>query len=582
MKSPRHTKPYLTGTGLARLLALPALVAVLLGCAEIAPPPGGQEDKSGPRLLVSTPADGATMVEPGNRIEVVFNERITKPSKEGAVFISPRPEGDYKVDWKSDRVVVELEHEFEEDRTYVVTVASSLTDLRNNQLDSALSIAFSTGDHLDSGSISGTVLDAYGGALADWKVGLYRHLDPTDLLVLDSIRPDYLTTTGREGGFSFRNLPDDLFLLVAFGDKNRNNLFAATLEEFALADRPTDLRSDVKLTDLYLTSGRYDTLAPRITSVTRTKSGPIEIRLDRPVDVVKLGEEPNRIRVSALGPGSDTVVACGVLEDSLASATALSAWVGRLPEGDYAAALDMEPYGTLRIDSVHFGDPGDDDVAPEVVMFMPGKGNHFANHVNLSLTFSEPLDTSNFSTTSLMLWEDSLRAVPMERSWPSCFRLALKPLELKAGSRYRLEVTEFDLMDYSGNRLGDSIRSYDFATLDTDSLGSVSGRLRVLLPGADRYPAVLEFRNTGGRRIERLTVRPGSNAQIDSTVGRSFNIEVPAGKYLISGFLDANDDGTVTPGQAKPFQLGETRFLFADTVAVRARFETAGLDLTVD
>jgi hypothetical protein len=61
--------------------------------------------------------------------------------------------------------------------------------------------------------------------------------------------------------------------------------------------------------------------------------------------------------------------------------------------------------------------------------------------------------------------------------------------------------------------------------------------------------------------------------------GRDFKIDVPAGKYLVSGFLDTDGDGRRGLGSAVPYRFSETVLVYTDTIAVRARFETAGVQL---
>jgi hypothetical protein len=564
-----------------RFPAILALAAIVAGCAEIGAPPGGEIDRTGARLLYSIPADSSTGVPPGRTVEIVFNEKIVKPAQPGALFISPRPAADYRVSWKSDRAIIELQDDFLPDQTYVVTVAASLTDLRNNKLDSAISIAFSTGDQLDSGRVSGGVLTPKGDPMPGWLVGLYRHLDPTDLLVIDSILPDYLTTTGRDGRFSFRNLPDALFLLVAFEDKNRDELFAATSESFAVADRRVDLKGDLRVTDLIATTGNYDTLAPRLSSVSRTKSGLLEIHFDRPVDAGSLRDRPETIVVSTYPTDTARYEACGILEDQLDEVSAVTVSVGPLQDGLYRITADLALVDQLVLDSARIT-PFEDKTPPTVLHFRPGEGRYFAGQVDLGLTFSEPIDTSRISATSFLLWEDSLRTLPLEHNWPDCFRLSLIPPPLTGGHKYRLEMMEFDVADQAGNDLGDSLKSYSFSTHDADSLGSITGNLRILLSDRSDYPAVIDFRQADGKQTERIIIPSSGNPMGDSTAGRPFNITVPPGKYLISGFMDGNNDGRPTPGFVKPYRLGETRFFYPDTVAVRARFETGGLDLVVD
>jgi hypothetical protein len=148
------------------------------------------------------------------------------------------------------------------------------------------------------------------------------------------------------------------------------------------------------------------------------------------------------------------------------------------------------------------------------------------------------------------------------------------------GKKYRLDVAEFDLKDLTGQQLGDSIGSTKFSTLDNDSLGSVSGQLMIRLLGRETAPALLTFRNAANSQSFDLEVAPLDKTATDDN--RPFAIDLPAGAYLVSGFLDSDQDGAFSPGGIRPFRLAETRLVHPDTIAVRARFETAEVQIVVE
>ena len=66
------------------------------------------------------------------------------------------------------------------------------------------------------------------------------------------------------------------------------------------------------------------------------------------------------------------------------------------------------------------------------------------------------------------------------------------------------------------------------------------------------------------------------------TTDRRFKFELPAGKYLLSGFIDRNENDELDHGRLNPFVPAETDAVYTDTVSVRARFETAGIEFLFD
>jgi hypothetical protein len=146
------------------------------------------------------------------------------------------------------------------------------------------------------------------------------------------------------------------------------------------------------------------------------------------------------------------------------------------------------------------------------------------------------------------------------------FHCHFEPDGWREGERYSFAVTEFEIVDMAGNVLGDSLTSYRFSVLDSDSLGAIAGEVVIEVPESQDSPVVLEFHKVGSRQVYDLTTRVGG-----------FHIDVPAGKYLLSGFIDSDRDGEKDNGSVEPYQLAETFAASADTISVRARFETSGI-----
>ncbi|RME18807.1 MAG: hypothetical protein D6800_15090, partial [Candidatus Zixiibacteriota bacterium] len=260
-----------------------------------------------------------------------------------------------------------------------------------------------------------------------------------------------------------------------------------------------------------------------------------------------------------------------IAEWYLESSAKVSFFFGDIPEGTYELAVTASPdRPQMTFPSVDISRP-DDRQPPEVLEFSPTAPSVFAGEADLWLAFSEPIDTTRLRDNSLVLWRDDTAAVPLTRQWSGPMALHLLPEKLIPGARYRLDLTAFDFLDLAGNALGDSLRSYSFLLYNDDSLGTISGHVAVELPDRRSAPVVLTFRRVPrGRSFDLST---------DSPV---FRIDVPAGKYLLSGFVDSNRDGHYTPGTLHPWRLSETRAEYADTIQVRARFETAGIELTFE
>lgn len=549
------------------LIVLPTLLVLTLGCAEVVAPPGGEIDKTGPYLVGSEPPSGAVNVAPGDRITLYFSESIQKPTTGEAMFISPRPAVDPRIKWGRDRVTVILPDSFAPDQTYTVSAGVAVKDLRGNQLDSTLTVAFSTGPVLAEGRTGGMVVDRAGKPVNGLMVALYQPMVFGIDRPLDSTAARYVTQTNAEGSFSIGYLPKETFHLVAFNDRVPNGRFNPGREPFALPDRYITIGGEAPLEELMLTLKEQDTVPPEILSAAYAPDRMLRLRLSKPIDPQPLFKNP---RWCLLTSADSALVraAEAVLESSDEPLAVLNFYPGELPAGDYSLLLTYdEARAPLAFETIKATALKDEN-PPQLARFFPDDIPRFVNEIEIELTFTEPLDTTLITAETFLFWKQPDVPVGLTPSWRDPLRLLLNPDTLEAGGRYRLDITEFELADRAGNRLGDSLGTRSFHVIDTDSLGSIAGATVVAIEGKGSDPIVLKFEGIGGKRSFDLATMPGD-----------FRVELPAGKYLLSGFVDSNGDGKKGNGSVTPYMLAETMAVFPDTIAVRARFETAGIQV---
>ncbi|MBU0982894.1 MAG: Ig-like domain-containing protein [candidate division Zixibacteria bacterium] len=552
-----------------RYLAVLIPLIIFLSCAEIKPPPGGEVDRTGPVFVESEPANGAVGVAPSDRIIIRFSEELQAPDNKRIVYISPRSDEAPRIKFKGDRIIITTNEVFRDNQTYIVSVGTDVQDYRRNRLDSAVTIAFSTGDRIDTGVVAGTVLRAMTAA-GGLMVGLYNSERITDSVTWDSLYPDYVTSTGTKGEFKFQYLPDADYRLVAFQDKNRSERLNPTREDFAVSDRPIRVGGELGIDHLTLGLTHYDTLPAQILSVSRTPDNLVRLRMSKPVPTDFLAANPSSLLLHSMEDSLRTYPASAILEWDKPTTDILTAQVENLPQGAYSIVLAYDlTLPEIRFDSTNLM-LAEDKTGPAITAFTPDAQPQFLEEVKISLTFSEPIDTAAITDQTMVLWGADSTLVPLVLNWTDAFHLALMPDELLPGTRYSLGVTEFEIRDMAGNALGDSLRSYAFTILDADSLGSVTGEVDIQVAGKDGDPLVLTFSDSEARRSYTLHVD-----------GRQFNKELPPGRYLITGFVDSDLDGQWSLGGLFPFSFGETYISHPDTVAVRARFETAGVTITV-
>ncbi|MCM2271281.1 MAG: Ig-like domain-containing protein [candidate division Zixibacteria bacterium] len=537
----------------------------MLSCAEVQAPPGGEVDRLAPRVDSTLPANGSTNVTPGNAIEIFFSERVQSGAGK-QVFISPRPEKDPELKWRSDRLGITFDEPFDTNQTYVVTVGSAVTDLRNNRLDSSMTIAFSTGADLDSGRIAGYVYqgsDPQSGVL----VGLWNVSRVSDTEAFDSLYPDYVTLTSAKGYFNLKYLPDQEFRLIAFVDRNRDDRLNPTREAMAIPDRPILVGGEAYLEELNLQLATADTTAPGIVSATHSFSGLVRARLSSPASLTHLREHLSDASLALTSDSSKVVNPTGMIESDLNESSVVTLTFGKLEPGEYLLNVPIVPdapsvYEGLTVRA------GDDTETPSIIRHTPPERPSFVSDIRITLAFSEPIDRTKLDKETIELYRSDSILVPTSLNWSDATHVEITADTLLPGTAYKINVAEFEVADLAGNLLGDSITTFSFGTLDADSLGTIAGTVSIRPRDKAADPAVLIFREVSDKFVDTITVK-----------GREFTINVPGGKYLLSGFIDSDKDGKRGEGSLRPFRTAETFSIHPDTIAVRARFETTGIEM---
>lgn len=543
-------------------LLLIVLPLIIVTCAEVGPPPGGEEDKTSPFMVSSVPASGTTNVEIGNRATIYFSERIIKPRSKKAVFISPRPEVEPELKWKADHLIIQFADSFKVDQTYIISLSSDITDLRNNRLDSTLTIAFATGPTMDSGAVSGYTFqgkDPKSGIL----VALYDPETLEDTLPIDSIYPTYLTQSNQSGQFSMAYLPQKEYRMIAFGDRGGNERFNPGTESYGVPDRPIILGGDLPLDSLRLPLTFQDTASVSILSAAYTMDNMIRVKLSRAADLDFLSKDLSLMFLLSLLDTTSIAWPSAIAEDDLKNVSVFHVFAGKLEPGAYRVTLPYRPgEPALYFDSLVVSDK--EDTRPPTMSFVPDNRPQFLEGLKIMATFSEPLDTTAFSTNTFVLVDENDKSLPVELSWKDPLRLQFDSRAIAAGGGYRLKVTEFEIADLAQNVVGDSLVEFPIIVIDRDSIGTVSGTVEVALEDKKQHPVTLTFQKIENKQVFDLPVSGGS-----------FKFDLPAGRYLLSGFIDSDSSGTRDFGSVEPYRYSETEASYPDTVAVRARFETA-------
>lgn len=171
------------------------------GCANIIPPTGGPKDSLPPRLVLAQPVDSALNFN-AKKITLTFDEYVQLDNNLGnSLIVSPYPENPPVIESKLRNVTVVLRDSLKPNTTYSINFGNGIKDVNEGNIAKRFTYVFSTGDHLDKGTLSGKVLIAETGK-KDTTLLVVLHSNLNDTSIRKN-NPNYMERLDSGGNFKF-------------------------------------------------------------------------------------------------------------------------------------------------------------------------------------------------------------------------------------------------------------------------------------------------------------------------------------------------------------------------------------------
>jgi uncharacterized protein (DUF2141 family) len=218
-------------------------------CANMISPSGGLKDIDPPKLLKSKPQNNSNNTNTRS-IELVFDEYINLKDIQNQFIISPSNiEAEIKKDGK--KLKIELSAKPSENTTYILNFGDAISDYTEGNVAKDFKFIFSTGNEIDSLSLSGNILDAFTlDAVKDVIVCLYS--DSLNDSVVYKKKPDYTVRTDQDGKFRFTNLKNNKYKFFAIKEENNNKIFDTQEEQIAFIDTLINLSENKQIQNIKL------------------------------------------------------------------------------------------------------------------------------------------------------------------------------------------------------------------------------------------------------------------------------------------------------------------------------------------
>ena len=197
-----------------------ALAIIVYSCANKAGgPTGGPKDETPPRVLKSTPINGALNFKK-KEIQIIFDENISVEKATENVLISPPQLKQPDVKGNSKIVSLKFEDELLDSTTYTINFGDAIVDLNEKNPLKNYRFSFSTGNEIDTLKISGQLVNAEDlNPMQGIYVGIYKENSDSVFFQKPFLR---IGKTDENGNFIIDNVKAGKYKIFALGDVNKD------------------------------------------------------------------------------------------------------------------------------------------------------------------------------------------------------------------------------------------------------------------------------------------------------------------------------------------------------------------------
>ncbi|MBX0291871.1 Ig-like domain-containing protein [Hymenobacter sp. HSC-4F20] len=528
----------------ASLFFVVVAAAGLGGCAAISSPEGGVRDTVPPKLVRSTPANGARNVQ-GQSVRLEFSEQVQLKDLQKNLIVAPLldEKNTYKI--REDRTAITLtfDQPFEQNTTYSFNFGNSISDITESNPAQKAIVSFSTGAQLDSGSVRGVVTNGLTeAAVENVSVVLYPE---TDTANVRRGKPYYLARTDKQGQFELRYLKEGRYRAFALLDKNQSNRYE---EGERIGYLPDLLTVRPGLDSLRFRLTRPDTRRPLIVT---QKPNPTDFR-------VTYNEGVERITLAALGAGPPAPGLAEAVQAAEKGRTAVLYRIPELAEGRYLLTATDSAGNTGR-DTVNVRFQGTAPARKGPAYAVEGNPRSVYRQGQVKFVFTEPIRLASNKPIGTLV-EDSLKRRPLRLPQDGALLPDRTTLALNLNTTAKKAVTilldSTVISSITGQRLG--LKPLRLQVSEQSVTGTLSG------------PVQTSFTRFW---VQLLDASGQVQATLDSPRGTYRFDYLSPGTYRLRVLIDADKDGRWLSGDPQFRLAPEPVFLFPKPIEVRSNFD---------
>ena len=506
-------------------------LSVLVSCARVGSPVGGNKDTIPPKMIGSN-IDTTRINVPRDikELRIDFDEYITLKDVSKNLIISPPIKYSKIIPSSTGNKYLQIQWKdtLQANTTYNFNFGNSVVDLNEGNALPYFNFAFSTGSKIDDLYISGTVADALGneknseGKEKNLVVGLYQVKDTMDYRQ----KPYYITKADPDGYFELNYLTPGKYRIIGFDDENSNSIYDTGKESVAFQKTPIVLDSSISGVKLRIYPSKklvkYKEMAVAPGGVAMVFEG----NPDKVV-VKAVGEKPADYKVTHKSKSDSARIWFDATKENIGLT------VSENLKFSYDTGTKQDTmsvfYKKPAKDDMTIANPFSNKLAPETDFRF--SSNYMINKIQPE-NWKLESDSISQSFTARISELDSTQVIIKSTFVP--------------GKKYQLTVPKNTVLSFY-SKLSESVR-FDFQAMKADEFGSFTAHL-VNAPSQKFWIQLLndknetEYQQYGNQTLIKFTnIRPGS--------------------YKLRILVDNNENGYWDSADFATETLSEDAFLF--------------------
>ncbi len=528
------------GLNLLKKVCLFSIVLAFLACANRQLPQGGPRDRTPPKLIKADP-ENSTRNFSAKRIKLDFDEffKLNNPSQEITMTPSPAKQPEYKTNKKS--IIIDLRDSLEKNTTYVINFGKAIADVNEGNVLKNFTYVFSTGQHIDSLSISGTVINnETQERQKDATVMLFNLKQ--DTAFFGKKKPTVYTTTDSSGNFTLNNLHADQYRIYALFEKSPDKIYNRDEELIGYLKKDINLTSDTS--NIQLKVFRQEPDKFRLTVRSFDQDGKMSFvfnkNLEKPSIKIIYPKDYDKFKIVDFSKTNDSAM---LYMKNMDFDSIRVAFFDKDKPLDSTSFRKGKKESFIRILNFNYNLNGD-------FKLKPGYG--------LAVKTNFPIETYDQSLISLKEDSTDVTNFSIERDSSNLKKFNLK-YKLKQNSNYILTFEDGAFTDIFGDKNKKTVRKFG---LDKEQNYSQL-TLTVNVPDTGKS-YIVQLLND-----EKIVLRSTTLHENSSIVYKNFL----TGKYRIKVIYDTNGNGKWDSGNVKKRTQPENIWVSKEILTLRPNWE---------